>query len=125
MALLSSAFTAHSNHTLGVVIWMVSKFTAATSYLSLYVYGSEIFPTVSRSACVGGFSFVSRLAASATPIELTLVAVADWLPALTFGVVAMMPALLVWNLESHKVHLWLKCHDERAYSSDLQVVCWR
>lgn len=99
LALLSTAFFTHSNQPLlSIVAWLIAKFGVATSYLAFYAHGSEVFPTVTRSACLGFFSLSARLAASATPIEPSLAAIAEWLPAVTLSAVAMVPILMIWVL---------------------------
>ena len=81
MELLSTAFFTHSNQaTLSIIAWLVAKFGIATSYLAYYIFGSEVFPTVTRSACLGLFSFVGHLVAAATPIESSLATVAECCP---------------------------------------------
>lgn len=78
--------------------WLIGKFCIAAGNLSLYVYANEVFPTVIRSASVGFFSLMAHLASAFAPIVPTLAAWAMWLPSLTFAVVSLVAALLVWVL---------------------------
>ena len=82
------AFLPPSYTTLNIGAWLIGKFGIASGFLSLYVYASEVFPTVARNACMGFFSLMARLSGALAPIIPTLAAEAAWLPSVTFAVVS-------------------------------------
>lgn len=69
------------------------------SFVTVYIYGSEIFPTVIRNIGMGTASTTARVGSMIAPFVATNLAdVAYWLPPVTFGVMALFGAAAVMFL---------------------------
>ncbi|XP_072167135.1 organic cation transporter protein-like [Diadema setosum] len=82
-----------------VTIAMVGKFCISASYAIVFLYASELFPTVVRNLGLGVSSFSSRVGGIVAPLILLLdESVALWLPMSIFGTLSVLAGLTVLPL---------------------------
>ena len=68
------------------------------SFPTIYLYSSEVFPTVIRNVGVGLGSVCARIGSMIAPYIATMGKVAPWLPPLIFGTGPLLGALLCFLL---------------------------
>jgi len=56
-----------------LVMWLLGKFAISCSFTSLFVYASEVFPTVTRNSNIGICAACSRIGATMVPFVKQLV----------------------------------------------------
>lgn len=76
--------------TLTTCIVMVGKFTIAGSFAVIYNYSAELFPTVVRNSAMGLGSMAARLSGALTPLITLLDSFDPTIPAVTFGIIALL-----------------------------------
>lgn len=76
--------------TLATGVVMVGKFTIAGSFAVVYNYSAELFPTVVRNSAMGLGSVAARLSGALTPLITLLDSFDPTIPAITFGVIALV-----------------------------------
>lgn len=76
--------------TLATSIVMVGKFMIAGSFAVIYNYSAELFPTVVRNSAMGLGSMSARLSGALTPLITLLDSFDPTIPAVTFGVIAIL-----------------------------------
>ncbi|CAD5213578.1 unnamed protein product [Bursaphelenchus xylophilus] len=83
-----------TNETVSMGFWLIGKFGIACAYTCLYVYGSEVFPTVLRSGCIGICLFLERIGGITAPMVRSMSVISPNLPNVFFAVTAGLAALL-------------------------------
>ncbi|VDK80936.1 unnamed protein product [Litomosoides sigmodontis] len=83
---------------LSSLCWLMSKFGISSSFMSIYVYGSEIFPTTMRNVCLGLCAVVARFGGVAAPYVILLSSVDALLPTTVFGLIAIIAGMLTYIL---------------------------
>ncbi|VDM96124.1 unnamed protein product [Thelazia callipaeda] len=91
-----------NNKWLSISCWLIGKFGISSSFISLYVYGSEIFPTTIRNVCLGICVVIARLGGIIAPYVTILGSVNALLPIILFGSVAMIAAIFTFILPETK-----------------------
>lgn len=76
--------------TIATSIVMVGKFTIAGSFAIIYNYSAELFPTVVRNSAMGLGSMAARFAGALTPLITLLDSFDPTIPAVTFGIIALL-----------------------------------
>ncbi|XP_022108721.1 organic cation transporter protein-like isoform X1 [Acanthaster planci] len=74
---------------------MLGKFGIAGSYAIVFLYATELFPTVTRNLGVGMSSFSSRVGGILAPIIMYLEKFAAWAPMVIFGGLSVIAGLCV------------------------------
>ncbi|KAL0880238.1 hypothetical protein ABMA27_002696 [Loxostege sticticalis] len=82
--------------TLSTAIVIGGKLFIAGSFAIIYNYSAELFPTVIRNSALGLGSMCARLSGALTPLISLLDSFNPKIPAITFGVVALISG--VWTL---------------------------
>uniref|UniRef100_A0A1I8AAU6 MFS domain-containing protein n=2 Tax=Steinernema glaseri TaxID=37863 RepID=A0A1I8AAU6_9BILA len=91
--------------TLYISIWLSGKLATSMSFMCLFVYGSEIFPTAVRNSCMGICSMVSNLGAVLAPHVKHLAHIHPILPVISMGAMSLISAALALLLpETIHVH---------------------
>ncbi|CAD5209869.1 unnamed protein product [Bursaphelenchus okinawaensis] len=90
LAFVGTVFIA--DETVSLVFWLIGKFGIACAYTSLYVYGSEVFPTVLRSGCIGICLFLERIGGITAPMVRSMSVISPNLPNVFFAVTAGVAA---------------------------------
>lgn len=57
------------------LLWLVGKFAISCSFMCMFVYASEIFPTAIRNICIGLCSLLARIGGIAAPYVGLLVGI--------------------------------------------------
>ncbi|KAI4457558.1 solute carrier family 22 member [Holotrichia oblita] len=73
---------------------MIGKFLIASSFAIVYNYSAELFPTVVRNSALGLGSMCARLSGAMTPLISLLDSLNPTLPAMIFGVIALISGFL-------------------------------
>lgn len=84
--------------TVATSIVMVGKFMIAGSFAIIYNYSAELFPTVVRNSAMGLGSMSARFAGALTPLITLLDSFDPTIPAITFGIIALLSG--TWVSES-------------------------
>ncbi|CAH2047312.1 unnamed protein product, partial [Iphiclides podalirius] len=80
-------------------IGVVSSFIA---FVVVYLYCSELFPTVVRNAALGFSSMMARVGSMIAPFVVEMGDIAGWLPPLGFAVVPLIATLVTFLLPETK-----------------------
>ncbi|XP_072932776.1 organic cation transporter protein isoform X1 [Epargyreus clarus] len=80
--------------TLSTVIVVAGKLFIAGSFAIIYNYSAELFPTVVRNSAIGLGSMCARLSGALTPLITLLDSFNPKIPAVTFGLVAVVSGFL-------------------------------
>ncbi|GMS95325.1 hypothetical protein PENTCL1PPCAC_17500, partial [Pristionchus entomophagus] len=67
LALFALGFIPLENEWLYMIVWLAAKFGTASSFIALYIYGSEIFHIKYRNICLGICCTLGNLGAMAAP----------------------------------------------------------
>ncbi|XP_038073511.1 organic cation transporter protein-like [Patiria miniata] len=78
---------------------MLGKFGIAGSYAIVFLYATELFPTVARNLGVGMSSFSSRVGGILAPIIMYLEKFTGWIPLVIFGGTSIIAGLSVLVLD--------------------------
>ncbi|PAV64801.1 hypothetical protein WR25_01033 [Diploscapter pachys] len=62
----------HMHSAIFLILWLTAKFSISCAYMSCFVYGAELFPTVCRSMCLGVCTTLCNLGAMISPHVLAL-----------------------------------------------------
>ncbi|VDK66934.1 unnamed protein product [Onchocerca ochengi] len=100
---------------LSVTCWLVSKFAISSSFMCIFVYGSEIFPTTIRNACLGLCAVIARFGGVIAPYVVLLSSVHALLPTILFGSVALIAGTLTCILPETKECTLPSSLDESVY----------
>ncbi|XP_078661842.1 organic cation transporter protein-like [Branchiostoma floridae x Branchiostoma belcheri] len=95
LAMLCIMFIPTAYSTAITVLAVIGKFGAAGCFGTIYVFATEIFPTVVRNVGVGASSMCARIGAIVAPFVFLLHDVWSPLPYITSGGVALVAAGLV------------------------------
>lgn len=87
-----------SGSTLSTAIVIAGKLFIAGSFAIIYNYSAELFPTVVRNSALGLGSMCARLSGALTPLITLLDSFDPKIPAITFGVVALISGVLCFFL---------------------------
>lgn len=71
-------------------------------FIVVYLYSSEMFPTVIRSSALGITSMMARLGAMVAPFAAALRPFGNWCSPLAFGILPLLAALLCLVLPETK-----------------------
>ncbi|CAP30377.2 Protein CBG11182 [Caenorhabditis briggsae] len=74
--------------------WLLGKFAISCSFMSIYMFASEIFPTDGRNKCIGFCETLSRFGGMLSPYLSHLTAVHALAPAITLSLIAVSGGLL-------------------------------
>ncbi|XP_077977325.1 organic cation transporter protein-like [Glandiceps talaboti] len=83
---------------LGITITMISKLSVTCSFGMIYVYTAELFPTPVRSVGIGVCSMFARVGGIVAPQLLLMATIWEKLPAIVYGVAAIIAGILVYPL---------------------------
>ncbi|VDK44831.1 unnamed protein product [Anisakis simplex] len=81
---------------------MTGKFGISCSFICIFVYGSEIFPTTIRNACLGLCLVVARFGGIVAPYVKHLEAISPSLPMVFFGSIGVAAGVLTLFLPETK-----------------------
>uniref|UniRef100_A0A915D4Y3 Uncharacterized protein n=1 Tax=Ditylenchus dipsaci TaxID=166011 RepID=A0A915D4Y3_9BILA len=77
-----------------LAMWLVGKFGITCAFTGLFVYASEVFPTVVRNGCIGLCNFVAGVGGACAPAVRTMSLISPIIPILFFGTAAGIAALI-------------------------------
>ncbi|CAI4221438.1 unnamed protein product [Auanema sp. JU1783] len=83
-------------NTVTIALWMLGKFSISCSFMSIYVYASEIFPTNIRNLSIGFCETLSRIGGILAPYVTTLGRIWPSLPMVVLGFISLLGGLLVF-----------------------------
>ncbi|CAD5232575.1 unnamed protein product [Bursaphelenchus xylophilus] len=92
LAFIGTIFIDHENASFGC--WLIGKFAISCAYTAIFVYSSEVFPTVYRSGCIGICMFISCFGGAASGSVRSMNVVSPNLPNIFFAGAALLAALL-------------------------------
>ena len=84
------------------VVALAGRFGIAASFNMIFLYTTELFPTVVRSAALGFCSLVARVSGIAAPQIIALQMLEPALPFLIFGGFAVAACLMATSLPETK-----------------------
>ncbi|XP_066538059.1 solute carrier family 22 member 7-like [Hoplias malabaricus] len=88
--------------TFRTIVAVLGKGLSEASFTSVFLYTTELYPTVLRQNGIGYNSFVARLGASISPLIMLLEDVWLLLPQVLFGIVAIISGLVACLLRETK-----------------------
>ncbi|CAI4228267.1 unnamed protein product [Auanema sp. JU1783] len=86
------------NHWFGLLCWFIGKFAISCSFMSLFVYASEVFPTNIRNISIGLCSVLSRIGGIMAPYVRLLATYSTSLPTLVFFTMSLIAGLVTFLL---------------------------
>nr|CRZ25404.1 Bm4958 [Brugia malayi] len=111
---------------LSALCWLISKFGISSSFMCIYVYGSEIFPTTMRNVCLGLCAVIARFGGVIAPYVILLGSMHALLPTILFGLIAIITGILTCILPETKECILPSSLDETAqtkYHSSKSPIC--
>ncbi|KAI3410485.1 hypothetical protein GPALN_004586 [Globodera pallida] len=82
-----------------LLLWLIAKFAIISSFTGLFVYASEVFPTLKRGICMGICTTISQICCIILPTAIRLMSTFSPIaPMLFFGVYAFVAALITFML---------------------------
>ena len=95
--LISAILTNYSNLTiLTTITFLLGKLGVTWTFGNIYIYTSELFPTSTRTACVGACSTSGRIGSILSPYIASLALTLPWLPMFIFGFLALLSGIFVY-----------------------------
>uniref|UniRef100_A0A0K0EY76 Solute carrier family 22 member 13 (inferred by orthology to a human protein) n=1 Tax=Strongyloides venezuelensis TaxID=75913 RepID=A0A0K0EY76_STRVS len=94
IALFLGVIIGQDKHIIYLLIWLVGKFCISCTFTSIFVYGSEIFPTSHRNTCLGICAVISRLGGVIAPYSKNLDTIWPKLSIVLFASMSLIAALL-------------------------------
>ncbi|XP_023211270.1 organic cation transporter 1-like isoform X2 [Centruroides sculpturatus] len=89
-----------------VTLTNIGKFCIAGAWAIVYVYGSELFPTVLRNSALSASSLVASAASIGSPYLFMLSSISHMLPLIVVGIISFLSAILtLWLPETKGKHL--------------------
>ncbi|CAG5027893.1 unnamed protein product [Parnassius apollo] len=85
-----------------VVFASIGVVTSFIVFVVVYLYCTELFPTVVRNAALGFSSMMARVGSMIAPFVIELTDVALWLPPFAFAVVPLLGAIITFLLPETK-----------------------
>ncbi|XP_014213904.1 organic cation transporter protein-like [Copidosoma floridanum] len=82
------------NKTIHVILATIGIAGMSLSFPTVYLYSSEVFPTVVRNIGIGAGSICARIASMIAPFVATIGHKYEWLPPLVFGIGPIIGAAL-------------------------------
>ncbi|CAD5223369.1 unnamed protein product [Bursaphelenchus okinawaensis] len=99
-AFLATVFI--KNPTISFVFWLIGKFSISCAFTAVFVYVSEVFPTVYRSGVLGICMFVSCFGGIAAGTVRSMNAISPDIPNIIFAVTSLLGAILTLFLPETK-----------------------
>ncbi|GBP82659.1 Organic cation transporter 1 [Eumeta japonica] len=100
VCLLSLSFV--SSGWLSITLASIGVVASFIVFVLVYLYCSELFPTVVRNAALGVSSMMARVGSMVAPFIVGLNEVAEWMPPIAFGVMPIIAAVLCFFLPETK-----------------------
>ncbi|KAI6182570.1 putative transporter [Aphelenchoides bicaudatus] len=85
-----------------LILWLIGKFGISCAFTALFVYASEVFPTVIRSRCIGLCIILARVAGLFSPLTRLMTTVNPNLPNIFFTIAAGIGAVVTLFLPETK-----------------------
>ncbi|KAL6110728.1 slc22a7 [Pungitius sinensis] len=98
LCLFINIFVAKEKWIIRTVVAVIGKSMSEASFTIIFLYTTELFPTVIRQNGLGYTSFVARLGVSISPLVVLLEDVWHLLPAIIYCAVAVGSGLVAWLL---------------------------
>ncbi|XP_054460848.1 solute carrier family 22 member 7-like [Anoplopoma fimbria] len=98
LCLFINMFMSKDKWVIRTVVAVLGKSTSEASFTIMFLYTTELFPTVIRQNGLGYTSFVARLGVSISPLIMLLEDVWHLLPAVIYCTVAVGSGLVCWFL---------------------------
>ncbi|XP_026318984.1 organic cation transporter protein-like [Hyposmocoma kahamanoa] len=95
LSLIGLAFTPSNLQWLMTTLNLLGKLCISMAFSSIYIYTSELFPTVARHRLLAACSMFGRIGNLVAPQTPLLASYMETLPYLIFGVMAIISALLM------------------------------
>lgn len=91
-AIIPNGEAGSTSATLRIIAAVIGKFGVAAAFALLFVFTTELFPTVVRSAALGANSAAARVGGIASPMVVLLAEVmhTGWFSFVVFGVTAIL-----------------------------------
>ncbi|CAD5232538.1 unnamed protein product [Bursaphelenchus xylophilus] len=84
------------------VCWLIGKFAISCAFTAIFVYASEVFPTIYRSGCLGICMFISCFGGIAAGAVRSMNAISPHLPNVIFALASLLAAALTMLLPETK-----------------------
>ncbi|XP_075948105.1 solute carrier family 22 member 7-like [Anarhichas minor] len=98
LSLFINIFVAKDKLAIRTVVAVLGKAMSEASFTIIFLYTTELFPTVIRQNGLGYTSFLARLGVSISPLIMLLEDVWHLLPAIIYCIVAVGSGLVSWLL---------------------------
>lgn len=99
---LFSRFPIREQGTAQTAVALIGRFGIAASFNMIFLYTTELFPTIVRSAALGTCSLVARLGGIAAPQIILFRRFSASLPSIIFGAMAIFAMLVATLLPETK-----------------------
>lgn len=81
-----------------IALWALGKFAISCSFMSIYVYASEIFPTNIRNLSIGFCEMMSRIGGILAPYVIVLGRISPILPMLVLSFISLIGGVIAFVL---------------------------
>uniref|UniRef100_A0AC34QBN7 Major facilitator superfamily (MFS) profile domain-containing protein n=1 Tax=Panagrolaimus sp. JU765 TaxID=591449 RepID=A0AC34QBN7_9BILA len=104
LSLLPLTFIKMENKFLYVSFWLLGKLGTSISFLSLFVYGSELFPTSIKNTCIGIASMFGNLGGICAYQSHSLANIYPGLPMILFSSLSLVGGLVIFLFPETATH---------------------
>uniref|UniRef100_A0A1I8AEA2 MFS domain-containing protein n=1 Tax=Steinernema glaseri TaxID=37863 RepID=A0A1I8AEA2_9BILA len=94
VAMITYLFIPSDELVLSLTFWLIAKFAISCSFVNIFVYGSEVFPTSIRNLCIGICAVVSKIGGNLAPHVRALEVIVPSLPTIFFASLAFVAGAL-------------------------------
>ncbi|CEF64907.1 Solute carrier family 22 member 13 [Strongyloides ratti] len=109
IALFLGLIIGQDQHIIYLLIWLTGKFCISCTFTSIFVYGSEIFPTSYRNVLLGFCAVISRFGGIIAPFSKSLDVLWPKASIALFASIALLAALLSLILpETGKIKTFIR-----------------
>ncbi|CAH2238401.1 organic cation transporter-like protein [Pararge aegeria] len=85
-----------------VILASIGEVASFINFVVVYLYCTELFPTVVRNAAIGFSSMMARVGSMLAPFVIEMKDVAEWMPPVAFAVFPLIAAFVTFALPETK-----------------------
>lgn len=112
VCLILLALTPDAYRRLKIVFASIGDVSAFIVFVLVYLYCTELFPTVVRNAAIGFSSMMARVGSMIAPFVVGTGDKAKWLPPIIFSIPPLIAAFLTFSLPETKGHALMTTIEE-------------
>jgi MFS family permease len=105
VSLFPLIFISTESRTTYMTFWLLGKLGVSVCFISLFVYGAEIFPTIVRNTCMGTSSFFGNIGGMVALKIPDLSKIVPFFPVLLYSLMSFAGGLITFVFPETHQHL--------------------